>query len=157
VLQDVRDRYGPGPVRSRIPGRPAALVLDSGHVRRILTESPDPFAPDSWEKRGALRHLQPHGVLISHGSLRAERRAFNEAVLDTRKPLHKQAGAMARVVQRRTGGLPRAELVLFTASTFLAVLLRDLDPAPPAELSGGEPLPRGLDPFALRFAVRTRR
>jgi cytochrome P450 len=98
VLQDLRDRYGPGPVRLRIPGRPAALVLDPGHVRRTLTESPDPFAPDSWEKRGALRHLQPHGVLISHGSLRAERRVFNEAVLDTGKPLHEQAGAMTRVV-----------------------------------------------------------
>jgi cytochrome P450 len=52
---------------------------------------------------------------------------------------------------------PGRELVLFTASTFLAVLLRDLDPAPPAELSGGEPLPKGLDPFALRFPVRTMR
>jgi hypothetical protein len=52
-------------------------------------------------------------------------------------------GLVPDAVQRWTGGLPRAELVLFTASTFLAVLLRDLDPAPPAELSGGEPLPRG--------------
>jgi hypothetical protein len=88
------------PVRSGCasPGRPAELVLDAGHVRRTLTESPDPFAPDSWEKRGALRHLQPHSVLISHGSLRAERRVFDEAVLDTGKPLHEQAGAMTRVV-----------------------------------------------------------
>jgi cytochrome P450 len=52
---------------------------------------------------------------------------------------------------------PGRELVLFTASTFLPVLLRDLDPAPPAELSGGEPLPKGLDPFALRFPVRAMR
>jgi hypothetical protein len=51
---------------------------------------------------------------------------------------------------------PGRELVLFTASTFLAVLLRDLEIGPSRELQGAPPLPRGLDPFALRLTARSR-
>ncbi|MCO1653996.1 cytochrome P450 [Pseudonocardia humida] len=104
-LQRLRERYGTGPVRLPIPGRPMALVLDPPDVRRVLEGTPVPFAADSWEKRGALRQLQPHGVLISPPGLRAERRRFNEAVLDTGHPMHRYADAIARVVREETAPL----------------------------------------------------
>jgi cytochrome P450 len=102
LLQDLRDRYGTGPIRVRLPGRPAALVLGADGVRRVLTEGPDPFAPASWEKRGALGHFQPHGVLVSHGDARAERRRFTEAVLETGTPLHSRAGHITAVAREET-------------------------------------------------------
>jgi cytochrome P450 len=87
-LQRLRDRYGPGPVMLAVPGRNVAVILAPNHVRRALAGTPEPFATATQEKRAALRHFQPHGVLISHGAERAERRRFNEAVLDTDNPVH---------------------------------------------------------------------
>src|SRR6266536_5809922 len=36
VLHRLRDRYGPGPVLLRVPGRRVALVLSPDHVHRVL-------------------------------------------------------------------------------------------------------------------------
>ena len=105
LLQDLRDRYGDGPVRVRLPGRPAALVLGADGVRRVLTDGPEPFAPATWEKRGALAHFQPHGVLVSHGAARDERRRFTETVLDTGSPLHTDAARMTAVAREETAAL----------------------------------------------------
>ncbi|MCE0767899.1 cytochrome P450 [Pseudonocardia kujensis] len=105
ILQDLSTRYGRGPVRLRLPGRRAALVLDGDDVRRILDGTPEPFAPDTWEKRKALGQFQPHGVLVSHGAVRAERRRFNEAVLDSGHPLHHNAAVMARAVAQEAAVL----------------------------------------------------
>jgi cytochrome P450 len=91
-LQRLRDAHGPGPVLLSLPRREVALVLAPGDVRRILEQSPEPFAPDNREKRAALGHFQPHGVLISHGAQRAQRRRFNERVLETDRPVHGLAG-----------------------------------------------------------------
>jgi cytochrome P450 len=87
-MQRLRARYGDGPVLLRTPLREVALVLSPGDVRRVLDETPEPFATANREKRAALAHFQPHGVLISHGPERAERRRFNEEVLDTNRPVH---------------------------------------------------------------------
>src|SRR5579862_574724 len=43
-LQRLRHRYGPGPLLVRIPGRYLAVILDAAHARRVLAESPEPFA-----------------------------------------------------------------------------------------------------------------
>ncbi|MEV1292173.1 cytochrome P450 [Pseudonocardia sp. NPDC049635] len=102
LLQTLRDRYGDGPVQVPIPGRPSALVLGADGVRRVLEDGPEPFTPASWEKRGALGHFQPHGVLVSHGAARAERRRFTEAVLDTGSPLHAQADHINAVARQET-------------------------------------------------------
>ncbi len=104
-LHRVRDRYGTGPVRLRAPGRRAALVLGPRDVRRVLDGTPEPFAAATWEKRGALGHFQPNGVLVSHGALRTERRRFNEAVLDTGRPVHRYGAAIARAVAEEAGPL----------------------------------------------------
>lgn len=94
VLQRMRARYGPQPLRLRVLGRSVAVVLSPDDVRRVLAQSPEPFAPANREKRGALSHFQPEGVLISHGSARADRRRFNEAVLDADLRVHRLATLM---------------------------------------------------------------
>src|SRR3954452_18304586 len=45
-MQRLRDRYGPGPVMLRVPGQPRAVVLSPDHVRRVLQQTPQPFATD---------------------------------------------------------------------------------------------------------------
>lgn len=88
VLQRMRARYGPGPLRLRVPGRSVAVVLSPDHVHRVLAESPEPFALATREKRAALSHFQPDGVLVSRGAVREQRRHLNERVLDADQPLH---------------------------------------------------------------------
>src|SRR3954454_7635977 len=81
-LRDLRSRYGDGPVLLGLPGREVAVVLSAEDVHRVLRQSPDTFAPANAEKRAALGHFQPHGVLISDLRSRTDRRRFNDAVLD---------------------------------------------------------------------------
>ena len=81
VLRMIRRRYGSGPLRLRIPRRSFALALGEPDVERLLAGTPRPFSPATLEKRAALRHFQPAGLLISDEEHRAVRRPFNEAVL----------------------------------------------------------------------------
>ena len=82
-MQRVRDRHRPGPVVVRLPGRTVALIVDPDHLRRVLDQSPETFSTANREKWAALASFQPHGVLISDPDQRAQRRPFNERVLDT--------------------------------------------------------------------------
>ncbi len=101
-MQRLRETYGDGPLMMRIPVRNQAVVLAPQHVHRVLADSPEPFRPDSSEKRAALSHFNPETVLISSGSERAERRRFNEDVLDTDRPMHRLAGRFADVIEEET-------------------------------------------------------
>ncbi|MFE2756462.1 cytochrome P450 [Actinosynnema sp. NPDC059335] len=85
TLRRFRARYGPEPLRLRVTGRSVALLLDPLDVSRLLAESPTPFALATREKKAALAHFQPHGVLISTGERRAHRRAVTEDVLRPEK------------------------------------------------------------------------
>ncbi|WP_409329483.1 cytochrome P450 [Trujillonella humicola] len=104
-MQRLRDRYGPGPVRIRVPGRQLTVVLSPDHVHRVLAETPRPFSAATREKRAALAHFQPEGLLISAPEERAHRRPFNEAVLDAGAPLHRLAGPMSRAAREEAGAL----------------------------------------------------
>ena len=77
-MQQLRGQFGRGPVELVIPGRRIVVPLAAEDVGRVLAETPTPFHPASWEKRHALEKFQPHGVLISRGAVRAERRQLNE-------------------------------------------------------------------------------
>jgi cytochrome P450 len=94
-LQRLRRRYGPVPLALRLPLRRIVLLLDDDDVHRVLDATPDPYATATREKRAALARIEPHGVAISDAADRPDRRRFNEAVLDTGKPLHHLAGPMA--------------------------------------------------------------
>ncbi len=95
----LRSRYGNRPLLLRFPRRQVALVLDPHDVDRILADTPEPFAAATVEKQAALRHFQPHGVLVSTGAERTERRRFTEAVLETGRPLHHHAEQMTAVIR----------------------------------------------------------
>jgi len=90
VLRRLRWRYQDDDLLLlRVPGRRLVLVLTPDGVRRVLSGAPEPYAPASREKVAALGHFQPHGVLVSRGPVRAARRRYNEAVLDTGQPVHR--------------------------------------------------------------------
>lgn len=74
------------------------VILDPQDVGRVLAEAPTPFHPANTEKRKALQWFQPHGVLISQGPIRQQRREFNDAALDSGAELHRLAEVFAAVV-----------------------------------------------------------
>ncbi len=105
-MQRLRQKYGPDPVLLNLAGRRFALLLDPADVHRVLDESPDPFTPASLEKRGALGHFQPEGVLVSDPKDRAQRRPFNEKVLKPGEQVHPQTGShMAQIVSEEVDAL----------------------------------------------------
>lgn len=104
-IQRLHARYGRGPVQFTLLGRRVALLLDAGDVRRVLTETPDPFTPATLEKRGALNHFEPDGSLVSTPHHRLARRPFNERVLQTPQTMHDSAGAMIRAVDDEVDAL----------------------------------------------------
>lgn len=108
VMGDLRRRYGEGPLLVRIAGRRAALLLAREDVGRVLADSPEPFAAASREKRAALGHFQPHGVLVSRGRPREVRRRFNEDVLDLGQAMHQLAEPITHVVEDEVGALMAA-------------------------------------------------
>jgi hypothetical protein len=109
-MQQLRGKFGRGPVELVIPGRSIVVPLVPEDVGRVLAETPAPFHPASWEKRHALEKFQPHGVLISRGAVRAERRKFNETALEAAAPLHHLAGDFARVIAEEAATLADSTL-----------------------------------------------
>lgn len=103
-MQRLHERYGPGPLMLRLPGAPRAVILEPAHVTRVLEQSPDPFSPATPEKRAALAQFEPHGVLVSRGAAREDRRRYNEAVLEPERPLHHLADRFLQVVREEIGG-----------------------------------------------------
>lgn len=97
-MQRLHNKYGSGPLMLRLPIRKQAVLFAPEDVHRVLRESPEPFATASSEKRAALAHLEPKGVLISHGPERTIRRRFNEDVLDHTRSVHRLAGSFLSIV-----------------------------------------------------------
>ncbi|WP_336921314.1 cytochrome P450 [Aquipuribacter sp. SD81] len=92
TMQHLRDTYGPGPVQVDLRLRRLVFVLDPGDVHRVLDGTPEPFRADTREKRAALGHFQPEGVLASAPEERTYRRPFNEAVLQSGRTVHEIGG-----------------------------------------------------------------
>lgn len=93
TLRALADRYDRRPVLVSLGPRRLLVPLHVDDARTVLDRSPDPFSPASAEKRGALHHFQPDGVLVSPTRARPPRRAWNEAALDTGRPVHTGAPA----------------------------------------------------------------
>jgi cytochrome P450 len=99
LVRRFRDRYGDGPLLFRFSGRTIGLVLAPDDVHRLLAETPEPFATATAEKAGALRHFQPHAVLVTDPPLRAARRELNERALGTHEPVHQHGHRMLEIVR----------------------------------------------------------
>ncbi|PZG18300.1 cytochrome P450 [Nonomuraea aridisoli] len=105
LLRRLRAERGDAPLLVPVPGRgQAVLPLASDDVLAVLEDRA--FTPATREKRGALAHFQPDGVLITpdHG-LRERRRSLNDEVLSA--DLSAFTGAFARVVEEEAATLPR--------------------------------------------------
>jgi cytochrome P450 len=98
-LQRLRRRRGGGPVVLALPGRQEAILLEGEDVRRVLENSPEPFSPAAAEKRAAPAHFEPGVSLISTGAERAERRALQDAALESDRPIHSLANRLGPAVQ----------------------------------------------------------
>lgn len=105
LVQRLRASYGGGPLLLAVPGRSVLLLLTAAQVREVLEGAPEPFTPASSEKVAALAHFQPHGVLISRGAVRQDRRRFNEAVLDADLPVHHLGEHVIRVARDEVDAL----------------------------------------------------
>lgn len=105
LLRRLHDRHYGHPLKLRVPGRSVGLALSGADVKRLLAGAPTPFSPSTVEKRAALGHFQPHGVLISDPADRPARRRFTEAVLEPGRPLHELAAPFARAVAEEAAGL----------------------------------------------------
>jgi hypothetical protein len=97
-MRELRREFGAGPVELVFPGRRILVLLNPLDVGRVLASAPTPFDPASLEKRKALQWFQPHGVLVSQGLIRQQRREFNEAVLDSGADMHRLADTFAAVI-----------------------------------------------------------
>ena len=118
LLEGIRRSHAPGPVWVRVVKDKALLLLSREDIRRVLEGSPDPFAPDPEAKRKGMSHFQPDALTISRDGEWENRRAFAEAVLDTRRAHHRLAERFAAVARagessallEAGGGLERARL-----------------------------------------------
>jgi cytochrome P450 len=104
-MQRLRVRYGEGPIVLNLAGRLQAVLLAPADVRRALDETPAVFSAASGEKRAALAHFEPKVVLLSDGAERAERRRFNEAMLETERPVHHLADGFLAIIAEEAGAL----------------------------------------------------
>ncbi len=106
AVASLRNAYGNGPLWLRAGTDDALLLIGRDAVRRVLEASPDPFAADPEPKRSGMRHFQPEALTISREPDWSGRRRFAEAVLDTGRPLHRQADRFAVVAGEEASGLP---------------------------------------------------
>ena len=97
-LQKLRARYGTGPLLVRIPGRPLAVLLAAADIHRALRDEPGPFAPATLEKHAALAKFEPKASLATRGPERAERKRFNDDVLESGRRTHSMFDALAPAV-----------------------------------------------------------
>lgn len=120
LLQRLRERHDTDALALRVAGRDVVLLLTPRAATRVLAGTPVPYRTATTEKRASLAHFQPTGVLISDGPLRAERRAFHEAVLETDLPVHRLADRITAAARQEMStlltGRDRLEWPAFSAA-----------------------------------------
>ncbi|MBB6121302.1 cytochrome P450 [Nocardiopsis algeriensis] len=108
TLRNLRERHGPDPLPVDLPGRRFAVVLSAQDVGRILEQTPEPFSAAGTEKRGALAHFQPHGLLPSDPKDRAGRREANERALVPGQAIHPHGDVIAAQADQEASALALA-------------------------------------------------
>ena len=98
LVHGLINKYGPDPFYIRVATDEALLVHHPEDIEFVLGGSPSPFASDPEAKKKGMSAFQPDALTLSRGDLWQNRRLFAEAVLDTGKPLHRQATTYVKVV-----------------------------------------------------------
>ena len=107
-VRRLRRRYPGGLVRLHLGTTKSLLVLDPAAIQRVLDHSPAVYA-DGRPKRLGMRVFQPNAVTISRGQDWLDRRRFNEAVLNSGRPVHEYAEGFLRIVRDEIARAPRLE------------------------------------------------
>ena len=98
TVERLTERYAGRPVMLRSIGGQTLLVLAAGDVRQVLESPVSVYAMNANEKRRLFSEFAPDVLNGSPPDLHAQRRPFNEAVLDYGHEPHRLAERFLRVV-----------------------------------------------------------
>ena len=105
TVERLTERYSGRPVMLRSVGGQTLLVLAAGDVRRVLESPVSVFGMNAPEKRRLFSPFAPDALNGSPPDLHAERRPFNEAVLDYGHEPHRLAERFLRVVHEEVAAM----------------------------------------------------
>jgi hypothetical protein len=117
TVERLTERYSGRPVMLRSIGGQTLLVVAAGDVRRVLESPVSVFGMNAPEKRRLFSPFAPDALNGSPPDLHAERRPFNDAVLDYGHEPHRLAERFMRVVHEEvTAMLADAEVLDYERS-----------------------------------------
>jgi cytochrome P450 len=105
TVERLTERYAGRPVVLRSVGGQTLLVLAAGDVRRVLESPVSVYAMNAAEKRRLFSPFAPDALNGSPPDIHAERRPFNEAVLDYGHEPHRFAERFLRVVHEEVAAM----------------------------------------------------
>jgi cytochrome P450 len=105
TVEGLTERYSGRPVMLRSVRGQALLVLAAGDVRRVLESPVSVYGMNAGEKRRLFSPFAPDALNGSPPHLHAERRPFNEAVLDYGHEPHRLAERFLRVVHEEVSAM----------------------------------------------------
>jgi cytochrome P450 len=105
TVERLTQRYAGRPVLLRGIGGQTLLVLAEGDVRRVLESPVDVYGMNAGEKQRLFASFAPDALNGSPPALHAERRPFNESVLDYGHEPHRLADRFLRVVGEEVGAM----------------------------------------------------
>lgn len=105
TVELLTERYAGRPVMLRSIGGQTLLVLAAGDVRQVLESPVSVYAMNANEKRRLFSPFAPDVLNGSPPDLHAQRRPFNEAVLDYGHEPHRLAERFLRVVHEEVAAM----------------------------------------------------
>jgi cytochrome P450 len=105
TVERLTERYAGRPVMLRgVKGR-TLLVLAAGDVRRVLESPVSVYGMNAPEKQRLLSPFAPDALNASPPDLHAQRRPFNEAVLDYGHEPHRLAERFLRIIREEVAAM----------------------------------------------------
>lgn len=105
LLQELRDKYGSGPLLLHLLLRYQVIILNPKDISQVLDETPVPFSAASREKKSALAHFEPGNILISDPERRNQLRPVHEKALATNERVHPFADRFKKVIDEELDSL----------------------------------------------------
>ncbi|KAK4121970.1 cytochrome P450 [Parathielavia appendiculata] len=105
LLQELRKKYGSGPLTLWLPFRTQVVLLDSKDVANVLNGTPIPYGSATKEKKSSLAHFEPNHILVAEPERRAQLRPVHEQALATSERVHPSADHFQRVINEEIGFL----------------------------------------------------